>query len=108
MAAMATRVPTTPSNTTRCQGLIAAMTGTLLDMSSERPQSALNLRLALTIFGLIFTAALIWLAIYFHNRALAVFAVILAVITIVDLVIILIRRRRRHRREPGARHSLFE
>jgi Family of unknown function (DUF6343) len=105
---MTIAVPPSPSNSSMCQGLIAAMTGTLLDMASERPQSALNLRLLLTSFGLAFTAALIWLAIYFQNRALAVFAVILAVITIVDMVIIVIRRRRRQRREPGRRHSLFE
>jgi hypothetical protein len=77
-------------------------------MSSDRPQSALNLRLALTIFGLVFTAVLVFIAIYFHNFALAVVAVVLAVVTIVDLVVILIRRRRRHRREPGVHHSMFE
>lgn len=77
-------------------------------MSSDRPRSALNLRLALTIFGLVFTAVLVGLAIYFENLALAVFAVVLAVVTIVDLVVILIRRHRRHRREPGVHHSIFE
>jgi membrane protein YdbS with pleckstrin-like domain len=77
-------------------------------MSSDRPQSALNLRLALNLFGLVFVALLIFLAVYFHNRALAVFGVILLVITIVDLVIILVRRHRRHKREPGTKHSIFE
>jgi len=77
-------------------------------MSSDQPQSALNLRLALNLFGMVFTGVLIFLAIFFHNRALAVLGVILLVITIVDLVVILIRRRRRHRREPETKHSIFE
>lgn len=84
------------------------MPGTIIDMSSQRPQSALNLRLLLTLFGLVFTIALGIVAIRYGNLALAVFAVILLVVTIVDLVIILIRRRRRKRREPGAGHSIFE
>ncbi|HZM77041.1 MAG TPA: DUF6343 family protein [Candidatus Limnocylindrales bacterium] len=74
----------------------------------DKPQSALNLRLALNVFGLVFTGILIFLAVYFHNRALAVFGVILLAITIVDLVIILIRRHRRHKREPETKHSMFE
>lgn len=77
-------------------------------MSSDRPQSALNLRLALNLFGMVFIGLLIFLAVYFHNRALAVFGVVLLAITIVDLVVILIRRRRRHRREPESKHSIFE
>ncbi|WP_117214612.1 DUF6343 family protein [Allorhizocola rhizosphaerae] len=74
----------------------------------EKPQSALNLRLLLTLFGLACTIVLGFLAVNFRNFGLAVFTVILGVITIVDLVIILIRRRRRRRREPGAHHSVFE
>lgn len=77
-------------------------------MSTDRPQSALNLRLALNLFGMVFIAVLLFLAIFFHNRALAVFGVILLVITVVDLVVILIRRRRRHKREPETKHSMFE
>jgi hypothetical protein len=73
-----------------------------------KPQSALNLRLGLNLFGLVFIALLIFLAVYFHNRALAVFGVILLAITLVDLVIILIRRHRRHKREPETKHSIFE
>ncbi len=74
----------------------------------DRPQSALNLRLLLTLFGLAFTIVLGFLAVNFRNFGLAVFTVVLGVVTIVDLVIILIRRRRRRRREPGAHHSIFE
>jgi hypothetical protein len=77
-------------------------------MSSERPQSALNLRLALTLFGLAGTIALGFLAVNFRNFGLAVFTVVLGVITLVDLVVIVIRRRRRKRREPGVHHSIFE
>jgi membrane protein YdbS with pleckstrin-like domain len=77
-------------------------------MSSDRPESALNLRLALALFGMVFTVALIFMGIYFHNRALAVSGIILLVVTIVDLVVITIRRRRRHRREPETKHSIFE
>lgn len=105
---MAATVPTAPNNTNRCQGFSAAIPGTLRDMSIQRPQSALNLRLLLALFGLAFTIVLILVGFYFHNRALVVFGVILTVITIVDLVVILVRKRRRRRREPGVRHSMFE
>lgn len=74
----------------------------------DKARSALNLRLALNLFGMVFIALLIFLAIFFHNRALAVFGVIVLVITIVDLVVILIRRHRRHKREPETKHSMFE
>ena len=76
--------------------------------SSDQPQSALNLRLGLALFGMVFTIVLIFLGIFFHNKELAVFGVVLLAITIVDLVVILIRRRRRHRREPETKHSIFE
>ncbi len=77
-------------------------------MTSERPQSALNLRLLLTLFGLGFTIVLGIFALNFRNFGLMVFTVILFVVTIVDLVIIIIRRRRRKRREPDVDHSIFE
>jgi membrane protein YdbS with pleckstrin-like domain len=78
-------------------------------MSSEqRPQSALNLRLALALFGLVCTGVLAFLAIQHRNLALAVFCCVLASITITDIVVISIRRRRRRIREHGAHHSIFE
>lgn len=77
-------------------------------MSIPRAQSALNLRLVLALFGLAFTVVLLFLAFNFRNVALGVFAAILGVITIIDLVVIQIRRRQRRRREPGVEHSLFE
>lgn len=97
-----------------CHGLIATMRGTLLGMSSQRPaptqqpQSALNLRLALTLFGLAFTVLLVVLAIYYRNLALGAFAMILGAITIIDLVVIQVRRKQRREREPGVKHSIFE
>jgi len=102
---MTTKMPRHPSN---AKGLIALMPGTVMGMASDRPESALNLRLALNLFGLAFTVVLIFLAVYFHNRALAVFGVVVLAITIVDLVVILIRRRRRHQRQPETKHSIFE
>jgi Kef-type K+ transport system membrane component KefB len=78
-------------------------------MSSEqRPQSALNLRLALALFGLVCTGVLTFLAIWHRNLALAVFCCVLLSITITDLVVIIVRRRRRSRREHGEHHSMFE
>jgi len=76
--------------------------------SGEKPQSALNLRLALAIFGLLCTITLLVLAFVYGNLALAVVGCVLLAITVTDLVAIQIRRRRRHRREPGVSHSLFE
>lgn len=84
------------------------MPGTIVVVSVDRPQSALNLRLVLASFGLVCTVVLVFLAVRYANFALAVFAVVLGVVTIVDLVVILIRRRRRHRREPETHHSIFE
>lgn len=74
----------------------------------SRPQSALNLRLVLASFGLLCTVVLAFVAIRYHNFALAVFCCVLGAVTITDLVVIVIRRRRRNRRERGANHSLFE
>ncbi len=76
--------------------------------SGEKPQSALNLRLALAIFGLLCTITLLVLAFVYGNLALAVVGCVLLAITVTDLVAIQIRRRRRQRREPGVSHSLFE
>jgi hypothetical protein len=76
--------------------------------SGERPQSALNLRLALAVFGLLCTITLVVLAFVYGNLALAVVGCVLLAITVTDLVAIQIRRRRRRRREPGVSHSLFE
>jgi membrane protein implicated in regulation of membrane protease activity len=70
--------------------------------------SALNLRLALAVFGLASSAVLAYLTARAGLTALAIFLVVLAVVAVVDLVVIQRRRRARRREEPGARHSLFE
>ena len=72
------------------------------------PYSALNLRLALAIFGLVLCTAL---AVLLWRADLVVGAVILAVLALtaaVDIVVVQRRRRARRREEPGRGHSLFE
>jgi len=72
-------------------------------------QSALNLRLVLASFGLIFTLPLaVWFAVAGYTVP-AVLLGALATVAFVDLFVIQYRRRQRHRRDPpGSRHSLFE
>ncbi|MFU8851430.1 DUF6343 family protein [Micromonospora sp. SL1-18] len=70
--------------------------------------SALNLRLALALFGLVTMTGVAVVAFAAHVIWLGVVCVILAVVAVVDLIIIQRRRAARHREEPGARHSLFE
>jgi Flp pilus assembly protein TadB len=72
------------------------------------PYSALNLRLALAIFGLVAFIALavgLWWADY---GLLAAFAAAVAGTAAVDIVVVQRRRKRRRRTEPGTHHSLFE
>jgi FtsH-binding integral membrane protein len=72
------------------------------------PYSALNLRLALAIFGLVFftgcAVALFWLGL----TALAWVATAIALIAVVNIIVVQRRRIQRARREPGEHHSLFE
>jgi uncharacterized protein DUF6343 len=72
------------------------------------PYSALNLRLALALFGLVVSAVLAVLAWRADLGWLAAVLALLAVVGAVDLVVIQRRRRARRREEPGAHHSLFE
>jgi len=79
-------------------------------MSEPRnAQSALNLRLLLASFGLIFSLPLaVWAAVAGHALP-AILLGALALAAFVDLVVIQTRRRQRHRSEPpGTHHSLFE
>lgn len=72
------------------------------------PYSALNLRLALAVFGF---AISVLLAVLLARAGLALPAVIfgvLAVVAVVDLVVVQRRRAARRREEPGVRHTLFE
>ncbi|GIH21860.1 hypothetical protein Aph01nite_01700 [Acrocarpospora phusangensis] len=69
----------------------------------ERPESALNLRIALATFGLVVCialGALSWLAGWW---VAAVALGVVALISIVNLVVV-----ERKRRERGDGHSLFE
>ncbi|KAB1904375.1 DUF6343 family protein [Micromonospora sp. AMSO31t] len=70
--------------------------------------SALNLRLALALFGLVTMTVFAVLAFAAGVTWLGVVCAILAAVAVVDLVVIQRRRAARHREEPGARHSLFE
>lgn len=69
--------------------------------------SALNLRLALAIFGLVFLVALAGVLFGTRHPFLAIPALILAAVTVVDIVVIQLRRRTR-RRVDQERHSMFE
>ncbi|MEU3453684.1 DUF6343 family protein [Micromonospora sp. NPDC006766] len=70
--------------------------------------SALNLRLALALFGLVTMTGFAVVAFAVHLAWLGVVCAILAAVAVVDLVIIQRRRAARRREEPGVRHSLFE
>ncbi|MER5623028.1 MULTISPECIES: DUF6343 family protein [unclassified Streptosporangium] len=72
----------------------------------DHPKSALNLRLALAIFGLVVCTALAVFATQAGITALAVALAVLAAIAVVDIVVVGIRIVRRRRR--GERHTLFE
>ncbi|GIF66417.1 hypothetical protein Ais01nite_44520 [Asanoa ishikariensis] len=72
------------------------------------PYSALNLRLALAVFGLVVFAVLTWLAARADLLVLSVLCGVVVLTAAVDLIIIQRRRRARHRAEPGVHHSLFE
>jgi hypothetical protein len=80
----------------------------LRDGSLRHPYSALNLRLALAVFGLVFSIMLAALSFAVELTWLGWLAIALVVVTVVDLVVIMVRRRRRRLAHPGVRHSLFE
>ena len=71
------------------------------------PYSALNLRLALALFGLITSAVFAVLLFRSDIAAFGWFFVVLAVIAAVDLLVIQLRRRSRHRSGNDS-GSLFE
>lgn len=75
----------------------------------RKAESALNLRLVLASFGLIFSLPLaVWAAVAGFVLP-AVLLGVLAVVAFIDLFVIQYRRRQRRRREPpGTHHSLFE
>ena len=71
-------------------------------------RSALNLRLALAIFGLVtfagLTAGLLWAG----QPTYAVITGVFTAIAAVNIAVVQRRRVQRRRDEPGAGHSLFE
>ncbi|HEY2675079.1 MAG TPA: DUF6343 family protein [Rugosimonospora sp.] len=75
--------------------------------TAGHPYSALNLRLALAIFGLVFLTALAAALFGLGHPVLGAVAVVFAAVTVADIVVIQIRRRQR-RRLDRQRHSLFE
>ncbi|HEX6968674.1 MAG TPA: DUF6343 family protein [Micromonosporaceae bacterium] len=74
----------------------------------DRPYSALNLRLVLALFGLVFSLLFAVLSADADLPVLTVIFIALAVVAVIDLVIVQRRRGARRREEPGARPSLFE
>jgi uncharacterized membrane protein YqjE len=72
------------------------------------PYSALNLRFALAIFGLVSCTALAVGLAWAGYPVAAVIAAVIALTAVVDLVVVQRRRIERRRREPGVHHSLFE
>lgn len=77
--------------------------------TSDRPYSALNLRLVLALFGL---AAAIVAGISFWRADLPAWTVaaagVLALIVLVNLFVVISRRRARRRQDPSGTHSIFE
>lgn len=86
----------------------AAMTRKKPDGTHDHPYSALNLRLALAGFGLVFAGVLAVISFAFGLTWLGWFSVLLMAVTVVDLIVISRRRRQRRREDHGAPHSLFE
>jgi hypothetical protein len=78
------------------------------DGSHDHPYSALNLRLALAGFGLVFAGVLAVISFAFGAVWLGWAAVLLMAVTVVDIVVIVRRRRQRRQADHGAPHSLFE
>ncbi|WP_220449278.1 DUF6343 family protein [Nonomuraea mesophila] len=70
--------------------------------TSERPQSALNLRIVLATFGLVICTVFAVLAATADLPVPAVIMAVLAVIAAIDLVVVIRRRIKR-----GNGHSLF-
>ncbi|WP_344981225.1 DUF6343 family protein [Streptosporangium fragile] len=70
--------------------------------TGERLESALNLRIALAVFGLVVCGAFAVLAGAARLTGLAIVMAVLAFIAVVDLVVVI-----RRRIERGDGHSLF-
>jgi hypothetical protein len=78
------------------------------DGTVGHPYSALNLRLVLSLFGLVTMLAIGIVACIWDVRPVAVVAFIVAAIAAVNAVVVQVRRQQRHRRDPRRHDSLFE
>ena len=78
------------------------------DGSPDHPYSALNLRLALALFGVLSTAVIAVLAWAYDYHAIAVVAAVIAVVALVNALVVEVRRMARHRAEGDGHHTLFE
>ncbi len=75
--------------------------------TADQPYSALNLRLAFAVVGLVMSLVLAVLLWHFAGPVAGAGMLVLAVIAVVDIVVIQLRRRAR-RRADAEHHSLFE
>jgi Family of unknown function (DUF6343) len=71
-------------------------------------RSALNLRLALAIFGFVALTALALGLVWAGETGYAIVTGVIAAIAAVNVAVVQRRRIQRRREEPGVRHSLFE
>ena len=79
------------------------------DGSADHPLSALNLRLALSVFGVVVSVALAIVAWAADRRGGAVALGVLALVALVNAIVVQRRRIARRRTERGeGHHTLFE
>jgi hypothetical protein len=78
------------------------------DGSIKHPYSALNLRLALALSGVVMMLILAGLALADRSIAVAILALLVAAGAAVNAGVIQWRRRQRAEREHAQHHSLFE
>jgi Flp pilus assembly protein TadB len=72
------------------------------------PYSALNLRLALALFGLSSMIVLLVVFLWIGYGGFALAAGVVGVTAAINVIVVQRRRAQRRREEPGVKHSLFE
>jgi Na+/H+ antiporter NhaD/arsenite permease-like protein len=78
------------------------------DGSIEHPYSALNLRLALAISGVVMMLIVAGLAFAYHSVPVAVLALLVAAAAAVNAAVVQHRRHQRAEQDPAEHHSMFE
>jgi hypothetical protein len=78
------------------------------DGSIEHPYSALNLRLALALSGVVMMLIIGGLAVAYHAVPVAILAFLVAAAAAVNAGVVQHRRHRRAEQDPEEHHSLFE